>query len=110
MYANDPELRARLDQIVEFVAANFQGLTGKVAGEGDQTRKHVDRRISDLAGWTRDDANGIRASIIPIPHVSVTPANTRPAPTNAGIPANQGCTVRARTPPRNASAPAAMRT
>lgn len=63
MYANDPELRARLDQIVEFIGANFVGLTGKVGGEGDQTRKHVDARINDLAGWTRDDAQATRAAI-----------------------------------------------
>lgn len=85
MYNNDPELRARLDQIVQFmadnfvgltgkvageatdtrkmVAANFTGLTGKVAGEADQTRRHVDARINDLAGWTRDDAKAILSSI-----------------------------------------------
>ena len=35
---------------------------------------------------------GIRARSIPIPQVSVTPAKTRPAPTNAASPRNPGCT------------------
>src|SRR5262249_17970306 len=33
---------------------------------------------------------GIRARIIPIPHVAVIPANTSPAPTNAEIPIKYG--------------------
>jgi len=63
MLKNDPELQARLDEIVSFIASNFTGITGVVQAEGGTTRQYVDRRVSDLAGWTRDDANRIRASL-----------------------------------------------
>ncbi len=52
----------------------------------------------------------MRARTIPMPQVSVTPAKTKPAPMNAGIPANHPSTVSARTAPTNAMPPAAIRT
>lgn len=63
MYRDDPDLRARLDQIVDYLSQNFTGLTNVVTAEGGTTREFVDRRVSDLAGWTRDDATAIRAAL-----------------------------------------------
>jgi len=62
-YKDDIDLQNRLNQIVDFVAANFQGVTNVVTAEGGTTRQFVDRRVSDLAGWTRDDANATRAAV-----------------------------------------------
>lgn len=73
MYANDEGLQQRLDQIVDFIAQNFTGLTGTVQGEGDQTRRHVDQRVNDLAGWTRDDANAIRGALASLPRAGSDP-------------------------------------
>lgn len=63
MLKDDPDLQARLNQITDFMASNFTGLTGVVQAEGGTTRQYVDQRVSDLAGWTRDDANSIRATL-----------------------------------------------
>ena len=49
---------------------------------------------------------GIFASSTAIPQVSVTPAKTRPAPTNPERAAKYGCTATARTAPRTTSPPA----
>src|SRR5262245_35708644 len=53
---------------------------------------------------------GTVASSIATPHRSVTPAYTRPAPTNAGSRPNHGLSVNASTPPAHAIEPAAIRT
>lgn len=74
MYKDDPDLQARLNQIVQFIADNFTGTSNLVKAEGGTTRNlvkseasatrtHVDTRINDLAGWTRDDATSIRLAI-----------------------------------------------
>lgn len=63
MLKNDPDLQERLNQIVDYLSQNFTGLTNVVTAEGGTTREFVDRRVSELAGWTRDDANATRAAL-----------------------------------------------
>jgi hypothetical protein len=78
MYANDPGLQARLDQIVGWqdarindlaglIVANFEGLTKLIQAEGDEqvaaARASIAEARDQLAGWTRDDANSLRGQI-----------------------------------------------
>ncbi len=78
MYANDPGLQARLDQIVGFIAANFEGLTALVKAESDEhiaaANAKVDEARNQLAGWTRDDANSIRGAISGLSVAGTDPA------------------------------------
>ncbi len=89
MYADDPGLQARLDQIVGWtdgrvndlaglINANFEGLTKLIEASTDEQIAEAKSSIAEarnqLAGWTRDDANSLRAAINAVQVAGTDPA------------------------------------
>lgn len=83
-YADDKGLQERLDQIVEYMRANFEGLTALVKAESDEqidaANAKIDEARDQLAGWTRDDANSLRAQV-----AAITTSGTDPRAVAAAV-------------------------